>query len=85
MTNREILQWQADMRALQKIWHVIVKCEGEISIDGTYDCREAAELHRDAYNKKPSYYGRASISCSSIVTLEMARRRFVEAVESGKQ
>lgn len=76
MTSEEISAWQDEMRACVKVWHVVVTCEGESSIDGTYECREAAELHRDSYNKKPRYYGRASISQSSLVTLEMARRRF---------
>lgn len=78
MTNEEILQWQAEMRALPQVWHVEVVCEGETSIDGTYDCRQAAELHRDNYKKKSRHYGRARITVSSVVPLEMARRRFPE-------
>jgi hypothetical protein len=83
MTNEEILKWQSEMRALPQVYHVEVVCDGEASLDGTYDCREAAELHRDQYNKKPSYYGRARITVSSVVTLEMAKRRFSEREAPG--
>ena len=83
MTNEELLQWQAEMRSLPVVYHVEVSCDGEVSMDGTYACREAAELHRDWYNRKPRYYGRARITVSSVVPLDMAKRRFALPAGSG--
>lgn len=79
-TPQRVLAWQAKSRALPRIYAVWVRCDGEESLDGLYDSKEAAELHRDWYNNLPGnkgrYYGTARVVSTCVLTLELAQERF---------
>ncbi len=83
MDNATIARWQAEVRACPKVWAVYVRCAGETSLDGTWESKEAAELHRDWYNKnnRGDYLGKASIGSLPICTTAMARERYSEKGE----
>ena len=75
--STRIIALQAAIRACPKVYAVYVRCDGEISLEALYDSKEAAEIHRDNYNKnnRAGYYGKASVSMHSVQTLAIAQER----------
>lgn len=67
-----IIDLQRKTRECPKVWGVYVRFEGEQSLEAVYDSKEAAELHRDWYNRKPRYAGKASVGGLPLKTLEIA-------------
>src|SRR5690348_6822233 len=75
MSPAEIQAWQRDMRACPKVYAVVIRCAGEISVSSLYDTEEAAEIEKEWHNKRSPYFGRAHIEIYNVMTAELAQRR----------
>ena len=75
---QRISNWQRRLRECPVVWLVMVRCDGEESLDGAYQSEEAANLAKDWFNSrnKGGYYGKARVTKYHMESLELAQERF---------
>lgn len=79
-TEAWIADWQKRVRQCPQVFGVYVRCDGETDLTAIYDCKEAADLHADWYNRnnRNGYLGKAHVSGIWVQTLRLAQERFQE-------
>jgi hypothetical protein len=73
---QKILQFQQTLMDCNEVFAIVIRCDGEESIESLWETMRAAEMCRDEHNNikgnANGYYGRASIRTMRVKTEKMA-------------